>query len=188
MKAKLERIQKIAHIARIVCKVLYIVCIVCLVIMLFGCLSFAFPAVFNIQFGDFSINSLIVDSADMAPTQFWGSAACTLIEFGCSAALLWLGERYLKHEISAGTPFTEAGSKELHIYGITVCVVSLAENMIVSVISYFTESKVEAEKTLIPVGILFIVASLIFDYGASVLNERKAEDAVINSALGETDK
>ena len=172
MSKYLSWIQTIAKVGKIVCKVLFILCLVGAIGSLVGLVSI-----------------LALETASLLDLGFLseekGENFFSLSVFSCingvitcvgMAILTRMGERYLENEMKAGTPFTEEGSRELFRFGIATLIVSAATSVassialgIVSMISgTWFDSPDFASASSIEFGLLWLLLSLVFRYGAEL--------------------
>ena len=172
MSKYLSWIQTIAKVGKIVCKVLFILCLVGAIGSLVGLVSI-----------------LALETASLLDLGFLseekGENFFSLSVFSCingvitcvgMAILTRMGERYLENEMKAGTPFTEEGSRELFRFGIATLIVSAATSVASSIALGFVsmvsgtwfESPDFAAASSIEFGLLWLLLSLVFRYGAEL--------------------
>ena len=87
------------------------------------------------------------------------------------AILLAFANRYLKAEQAAGTPFTEAGAEQLKKLGIRCIWLPIVAMVVASVIGVcFNVEDLDISSNLpsLATGIVLILASMIFRYGAAL--------------------
>ena len=85
--------------------------------------------------------------------------------------LLTFAYRYLKTEQAEGTPFTENGAAQLRRLGIRCIYMPIVAIVIVAVITVFLGVERSGDISNLPsvgTGIVLIMASLIFRYGAEL--------------------
>lgn len=182
MELKLNRIQKISKIAEIICKVLFILSVVGTCIITVSIILFLIFGNFSVKIGSIDIHNIIDGYDQITKPQLCLIALRGLVESVVSAILFGFAKNYLSSEIIDGTPFTEKGSKEIFRLGVLTIALPLAALFVISVINELLkiESGFEAE---IPVtaGIILIIASLIFSYGADLEKNKQKEESDNNS-------
>lgn len=181
MELKLERIQKIANIAKIVCNVLLIMSIVGASIITVSCILFNIN--FDIDLGGVSIFGLISDNTGMDENLLLATQLQALFECVSAAVIFGFATRYLKNEVNDGTPFTENGSKEVLRLGIITLAAPLAADMLFSIITSIMKAELDYSAEFeIAAGLLLILMSFIFSYGAELENKKSAPDEISNQA------
>jgi len=167
MSKSLSTLQTIAKVAKIVCKVIFILCIV-------GGIGCAIGLLMLLVFGRVAFEAL----------DFFGENAYLLGAVGCivgviscvgEAILAYYGERYFKHELEAGTPFTHDGAKEIFRLGIMSLIVSAAASvlsgMVYGVFLIFSPNMTEFDVSSswsLGTGLVLLLLSVIFRYGAEI--------------------
>lgn len=171
MSKSLSWIQTIAKIGKIVCKVVFILSIIGAVGATIGLLSV-------VALGSASLLDLGLLSEQKGDNFFSLSIfSCinAIITCAGTAIISRLGERYLDHELQAGTPFTQEGAHELFRYGITTIIVSVASSVLSGLvfgvfwIFKFAYADADAATGLsIELGLILLLLSLIFQHGAEL--------------------
>ena len=84
------------------------------------------------------------------------------------------GQRYLKHELADGTPFTHEGAKELLYLGIRIMAWPLGATIVTAIICGYANVNMEFAN-LIDAGLgwALILLSFVFHYGADLENRSK---------------
>lgn len=97
---------------------------------------------------------------------------------GCAfgGALLWLFHRYLTHELADGTPFTFSGASELRRLGVVTIVLPLV-GLCLQAIPYTVYDLSYPNRmengTSVLLGVVLILASLVFRYGAELTRSKE---------------
>ena len=177
----LHTIQVLAKIGKVISTVLFILCIVGACLSLAGviCLLSGFEA---IEIGDVTLRSIIETNSDILMPALYGSLISGVVLCIAEAVISKYAEIYFKHELEAGDPFTFEGADELKHVGIMAIVVSLAAQILLSiglaVASGYMKGINEistGEFNSIGIGIILIVISVFFRYGAEI-KENKPEN------------
>lgn len=169
----LRTIQGLSKAGQVISKIAMIFCIVGASICLTEIIAAA-SGVQVIKIGGMYIKTLIEE--DITDGMLLSGAVTGLIFCSTTIALTKLANRYFTHELAAGTPFTEAGAKELMKLGITTMAVSLGA-VILARIAFVILSKTvygvgEADidnGSGIIVGAVMLLFSLIFKYGSEFI-------------------
>ena len=172
---QLERIQKTFRVLQILTKIAYVFSIVGAIICAVGALCAAAwytgGQVFSLfgepitpfAVGDSLNQTLAVLLSDMVML----TAEAILLSFAC---------KYLKAEQAEGTPFTETGAEQLKKLGIRCIWLPIVAVVVVSVIGVCCNAEDVGGYSNLPsiaTGIVLILASMIFRYGATL--EEKAK-------------
>lgn len=165
MNKTLNTIQTIVKVARIIAKIVFVLCIV-------GVVGSAVALGVIIAAG-----GIIEEYAELIP--FTGNVgdlyyACIIACISCvaEAILARFAIKYFDHELSAGTPFTFDGSKELFKLGIINIAVAIGIGVLQGFVYvilwlFFPELEGTTEYNVsIGTGIAMMLFSLIFKYGA----------------------
>ena len=182
MRKSLHTIQTLARLGKIFSQIIFVCCIVGAVGCCVGIVALA------------GINGLVVGGKDLTAMVISGSnTGMETLVFACIASLIAcvaecvlskFANIYFKHELAAGTPFTMEGSKEILRLGILTIVIPLGalilEGIVYTISEVFypaTQQLNMEDMTSVGMGIMFILASVIFQYGAE-LGEQKQIDEV----------
>ncbi len=169
----LNTIQTLSKIGKILSKIVYIFCIIGAVGCIVGvvCLPFADTGVLKV--GGVTIYGLVVNRAGIDLNSLYSLMTGAMIVCIGQAVTAKFAERYFSHELTAGTPFTVGGAKELlHLGIITICVplgAMILAQIISSIVTEFIGCgdafKLEGGDS-VTLGVMFIVMSLLCKYGA----------------------
>lgn len=171
----LQKIQKTFHIFQILTKIAYVFSIVGAVFCAVGALC----ALCYLSGGQ--VFSLFGEPVTIfSTTRSMGETLAVLLaEFimlTAEAILLCFACKYLKAEQAAGTPFTEAGADMLKKLGIRCIWLPIVAIVVASVIGVgFGAENLDIDSNLpsLVTGIVLILVSMIFRYGAAL--EEKAK-------------
>ena len=166
MSKTLSNILTVFKVARIIAKVVFILCIVGGV----GCLV----GLFCLPFAEGAVELFFDEGLDLSSAYF----GCIVGAITCAgeAVFAFLSERYFKTVLTAGTPFTFDGAKEIFRLGIASIIISVAIAALSGIVSFvillfstptLAESDVSASISL-STGLFFLFLSLIFKHGAEL--------------------
>ena len=172
----------IAKVGKIVCKVLSVCCIVafCLCIVAIIGLSLGVPV---IRLGSFTLESILSDNAGLSKGAMLASCCSGALFCAAEGILTSFAARYLDRELADGTPFTTDGAKTLMQLGIlTICLPIgarvIAEIMWAAIPALAAEAgaaQMEMPDSVVA-GLLLIVLSLVFRYGAELTSGKNDAD------------
>lgn len=170
MVEQLRKIQKAAHVFQILTKIAYIFSIVGASLCAVGALCafswYSGGQVFSL-FGE--PVTMFSTSRGMSETLATMLGDCVLLV--TEAILLFFAGSYLKAEQADGTPFTQTGAEQLRKLGIRCIWMPIVAMVIVSVIGVcFNVENLDTVSNLpsLAVGIVLILASMVFRYGAAL--------------------
>lgn len=182
MSKTLNTIQTLSKIARVLSKIIFIFCIVGACGCIVGAAGVAFGIGEVLKLGSVTINGIVADIPDIPVGAIYAALAFGFIAVAGEAVIAKLAEIYFRHELEAGTPFTFAGAKELLRLGILTivipCAVSVIGAIVYAVTSAVTGGGSEFDFNVsisLGLGIMFIIMSVVFKYGAE-LAEGKSEE------------
>ncbi len=181
MSKSLHTIQTLARLGRIFSQIIFVCCIVGAV----GCCAGLVALL--------GINSLTLGGRDLTAMIIMGSnTGMETLVFACIAGLIAcvaecvlskFANIYFKHELAAGTPFTMEGSKEILRLGILTIAIPLGtlilQGIVYAIFEVFypgTQQINMEDMASVGMGIMFILASVIFQYGAELGENKRLED------------
>ena len=185
MEKTLHTIQVLAKVGKVLSTIVFVLSIV-------GAAGCIVGAVCWEKFGNFEVkilDGITIRNFVASETGFIGGGVYTV----CAAGFVMLlgqvilaifAQRYFKHELEAGTPFTMEGAKELKSLGIKTIVIPVISYAVASIVfmvmSRFLqmgggEFKVELTVDL-GLGIMFIIGSLLCKLGTQQRIEKKPEE------------
>ena len=167
---QLQKIQKTFHIFEILTKIAYIFSIVGAVFCAVGALCalcyLSGGQVFSL-FGE----PITIFSTTRTMSETLAIMLADFVIITVEAILLSFALRYLKAEQAAGTPFTEAGADMLKKLGIRCIWMPIVAMVLASVIGVcYNVENIGSDSNLpsLATGIVLILASMIFRYGAAL--------------------
>lgn len=171
----LNIIQNLAKLGKILSKIIYICCIIGAVGCLVGMVSLPFADTGIIKIGGMTIYGLIVNRAGIDLNSLYPLMIGAMVVCLGQAVTAKFAERYFYHELTAGTPFTVAGAKELCRLGIyTICIplgtlilAQIVSGIMVELIGCGEAFKVTGGDS-VALGVMFIVMSVLCQYGAEL--------------------
>lgn len=183
MNSTLNTIQTLSKIGRVFSKIIYICCIVGTVSCIIGMASLAAGLDGALKWHGVTIHGIIESSADMSVGNLYAAMATGLIFCIAEGIIAKFAEVYFKHELSDGTPFTLAGSKELLRLGILTIALPLGGTVLAAIIHGVMEHAMagvtdvtRGDLSSVSLGVMFLVLSVVLRYGAE-LGASSAEEA-----------
>ena len=175
----LNTIQKLSKIAAVICKVLFILCVVgivcCAVSLVFLA---ALPEGFVVN--GMTVKAYIEANAKASIGTCYTALAVGIILCVGEAVLCKIAERYFRHELEAGTPFTFEGAKELIQLGIlTICIPigsAIASGIVHAVLSRIMTdvSDLNLNNTVsFGMGLAFVFAGLLCRSAAEMIGSKE---------------
>lgn len=179
----LKTIQVISKIAKIISKIGFIFCIVGASMCFCGIFAAAIGTDNIISIGNVTIKGIFENNSEISMNSIYAGMVVSCIMCIIGAILCKFSELYFKHELDDGTPFTIKGAMEIRRLGILNIALSLGGVILTSIIheimSHFM-SDIEALNldvgSSVDIGIMFIIMSLIFKYGAEIISEKKQKN------------
>ena len=166
----LQKIQKTFHVFEILTKIAYMFSIVGAIICAVGALCafswYSGGQVFSL-FGE----PVTIFSTGRGMNEVLATLLADFVMIASEAILLSFANRYLKAEQAAGTPFTEAGAemlKKLGIRCIWLPIVAITVAYVIGVSFGVEDVGDYSNLPSVATGIVLILASMIFRYGAAL--------------------
>lgn len=167
---QLETIQKTFRVFRILTKIAFVFSIIGAVTCAVGALCatawYTGGQVFSL-FGE----PVTIFSSGRGMNEMLAVLLADFVMITAEAILLSFAYRYLKAEQTDGTPFTETGAEQLKRLGIRCIWLPIVAMVVASVIGVsFNVDGLDAYSNLpsLATGIVLILASMIFRYGAAL--------------------
>ena len=164
----LQKIQKTFHVFEVLTKIAYMFSIVGAIICAVGALCafswYSGGQVFSL-FGE----PVTIFSTGRGMNEVLATLLADFVMIASEAILLSFANRYLKAEQAAGTPFTEAGAEQLKKLGlrcIWLPIVAVTVACIICVCFNAEDAGNYSNLPSVAIGIVLILASMIFRYGA----------------------
>ena len=166
----LQSIQKFFHVFQILTKIAYVFSIVGAVFCAVGALC-AFSWYTGGQVFSLFGEPVTIFSSGEGMNQTMAVLLSDLVMLITEAILLFFANRYCKTEQAEGTPFTENGANLLRKLGIRCIYLPIVAITISAVIMAILGAEETGELSNLPsvaMGVVLILASLIFRYGAEL--------------------
>ena len=170
MSTTLQSIQKTFRVFYTLVRIAKTLCIVGAVLCAVGALCITVASCGGQVFGLFG-EPIDVFAGVADPIRPNAELWAAFIQMIAKTILLTLAERYLKAEQADGTPFTEPGANQLKQLGIRCIWISVVAAVIASVVATLqgaADAGVIGNSTEVITGIVLILASMIFRYGAEL--------------------
>lgn len=183
----LNTIQTLSKIGKVLSKIIYICCIVGFC----GCVAGIIAMLIGgqaVKITGVTLNSILQTEAGTGQGTIWAAIAVGM--------LLCLGEffvsrmayRYFTNELTAGTPFTLNGAKELMHLGIStiwipivsIILAQVAQDIIVNLSGNAEVIALDDPSDNIILGITFIITSLLCRYGAELIQNNNTKENIVN--------
>lgn len=175
----LKTIQTLSKIGKVLSKILFIFCIVGFCGCIIGILSMALGAPM-LKIGGVTLESILNTEAEVTVGTVYAAMATGMILCTGEAMLARFAEHYFKHELADGTPFTPAGAKEMQRLGVLTICLPLGTQIVAEIVYAVMAQVMQGVAPLrldsassVALGIMFIVMSLFFRYGADMYEESK---------------
>ncbi|MCR4621648.1 MAG: hypothetical protein K5663_06155 [Clostridiales bacterium] len=168
----LETLQKLSKLGRILSKIVRIVCLVGAIACAAGIISLAlFPD--SVKIGNVTVYGLVKLPENISAGTCYTALAMGLILCAGETALARLAEKYFMRELTAGTPFTFDGAKELIRLGICAICIPLGTKILAEitygVMAHLMQDVAKldpGDAVSVGLGVMMIVAGLLCRYGA----------------------
>ena len=161
--------------------IIFIFCVIGFVGCIVGIISLAcIPE--GLKLGGTTIKGLVEPSPKANLGNYYTIMAAGAVLCAGEAVLCKLAQRYFKHELEAGTPFTYEGAKELIRLGIFTICIPIATAIITGIVYGIMTSVFGVTPNLnlnnfvsIGLGVMLIIAGLLCRHGAEV-SDKDAEN------------
>ena len=176
MSKNLSIIQKVFKVLRIISKVVFILCIVGAVGSAIGLAGVALSSAL-LPLAELSEFAEL--EAEMSIPFAYITCIVSCIACIGEAIMAFYAERYFKHELEAGTPFTYEGANEVFKLGIISIIVPIATSIAAGILFgvfyiFFPEiSEPDMDMSFsLTSGLACLFASVIFKHGAELAEEK----------------
>ena len=186
MEKTLHTIQKLAKLGKVLSTIVFILCIVAAALCIAGAVCWELFGNFEIELlgGGITIHNLVESETGIAGGAVYTACAAGFVLLLGEVVLSKMAQKYFKHELQAGTPFTMEGAKELKSLGIKTIVVPLIACVAAAIVHGVMEAALQmgdgefdTDITVnLGLGIMFIVGSLLCRLGAQQNEEKKLEE------------
>lgn len=171
----LKTIQTLSKLGKVLSKISYIFCMIGAIGCAVGLVSLPFADQVIFKISGVSIHGLIVNHAGMDLTGLYPAMTGAMILCIGQTVLAKYAEIYFRNELTATTPFTVDGAKELLRLGIlTICIplgCRIVAEIVSSIMAGFLNCddllKIENADSVI-LGVMFIIMSVLCRYGAEL--------------------
>lgn len=177
-------IQVLAKVGKVLSTIVFVLAIVCGALCAAGIVSLAFIPAEGIQLGGTTLRGLVDQTAGVDTGKLYASMAAGIVLCVGEAVLAKLAQRYFKHELADGTPFTFSGARELMRLGIcAVCIpigMTVVGQVVFAVVAHALHATGDPELNGIAsvgIGVMMIIAALLCKHGAEVTEAHKAPPA-----------
>lgn len=171
----LKTIQTLSKIGKVLSKINYIFCLIGAIGCAVGLVSLPFADSEILKIGGVSIHALVEDNAGIDLTVLYPAMTGAMILCIGQAVLAKFAENYFAHELTAGTPFTVDGAKEMLRLGILTICIPLGCLIVAEIVSGILAGFLNCDDLLkleggdsVAMGVMFIVMSLLCRYGAEL--------------------
>lgn len=176
----LKTIQVLSKIAKVLCKIIFICCIV----GASGCalgLAFLGAGITDaFKVGGVTIYGIIASGSEVSEGTMYAGMAVALVLCLGEIFLAKIAEKYFDNELKAGTPFTFEGARELFRLGICTISVSFGTIVAADIVYKILNARLADvadmhidDYSSVALGITFLIISVIFKYGAEVIEGKK---------------
>ena len=173
MSTQLQSIQKIFRVFYTLVRVAKTLCIVGVSLCAVGALCMTAASHGGQIFGLFG-EPIDIFAGTTAPNRLNAELWAAFIRLAAKAILLGLAQSYLKTEQTDGTPFTVQGADRLKLLGIRCIWISIVSAVLAAVTAALlgaADAGMIGNGTEVITGIVLILASMIFRYGAELEQE-----------------
>lgn len=165
----LKRVQTMAKVFKILFTILFVGCIVGTIFSVIG-LALT-PLIANNQ----TLQRYVVKSGtEFELNSYLSACICSILSCGTWVYLGYKNVEFYKYELSVGTPFDKSVVSALRKVAIEAIIISCAANIVEVIISCIFRSGVKDFGVgEIGTGIVYLLVSLILDYGAEVSAQKE---------------
>lgn len=174
MSKSLKTIQVFAKIGKVISDIVFVFSIIFASVCLISFLLLQMDELF-LKMSNFSINSIVAENSEMSIGNVYSTLVTGFIIATGEAVLSKFSKIYFKNELLAGTPFTFDGAKELLRLGILAVCIPVGTNVITTSINKLMQTLMTDIENFesdigitVVIGIMFIVMSFVFRYGAEI--------------------
>ena len=180
MNKSLKTIQTQSKIGRVLSEIVFICSLVSAGLCLAGMTALALGVEDAFRIGGVTVHSIIANEINMTTDQMLSALVVSLIFSAGEAVLSKFAEVYFKHELAAQTPFTFDGAKEMLRLGILAVAIPIGTQLIAAVVNGILSEILSGTWNTevrsgdsVAIGIMFMVSSVIFKYGAELKGEKE---------------
>ena len=174
MEKTLHTIQKIAKLGKILSAIVFVLCIVAAALCIAGAVCWELFGEFEIHWGGITISNFVESETGLVGGGVITACATGFVLILGEAFLARAAQKYFRHELDSGTPFTMEGAKELKSLGIKTVVIPVVSYIAAAIVHevmvhplQMGGGEFEVEITVnLGLGIMFIIGSLLCKLGA----------------------
>lgn len=183
MEKTLHTLQVLAKIGKVLSTIVFVLSIVGAVGCIAGAVCWELFGEFEIKvLGGVTISNIVQTENGQVVGVFTACAVGFVLVLG-EVILAKFAQRYFKHELEAGTPFTMEGAQELKSLGIKTMVIPIISYIAAAIVHWVMVyplqmggGEFETELTInLGLGIMFIIGGLLCKLGAQQRQEKKLE-------------
>ncbi len=183
----LTTIQKLSKLGKVLSNIAFIFSIVGCVGCLLGMIALQSGAGSVLKLGGVTIHGLVGEISGIGNRGITAGLCGWLVVCVGQAVLAKFAVLYFHHELSAGTPFTASGAKELLRLGIMTIAIPLGCDIAGSIVAGIAAGLMQAEPASgmaqnfdssgsIVLGIMFLLGSLLCRYGAELRGNAEPDE------------
>ncbi len=172
MEKNLKSVKLIAQILRIICLIGFICCIIGAVGGLIGAI------IVGAFWGDENIRKLVFDTSgvDISFKVALCSCICATIICAVSAVVVWFAYKLYEEIKLSETPFTRKVAKDMLNLGIMHLIMAVGSAIVCGIITLCFGADVDVSNgDMFLFGLIYIVISFVFAYGADVVENKQAQ-------------
>ena len=180
MSENLKTIQKISKVFKIISTVIFVLAIIATVILILSLSIMLYLKDVSIE--GISLTTLLADEGLSVNDAIFAMIFSIISCIGTIVISIF-AKRYFANELKAGTPFTHDGAKELRRLGIIFIAIplgiALVSGIALGIGRQFIPELSDLQYSMkldITIGVIFIIASVIFNYGAELEKKRGYSD------------
>lgn len=175
----LNQIQTLSKIGKILSKIAFICSVLGFCGCIAGLLTLAFGGGAILEWGGVTLHGIVDYREPYSIEGLSAVLAAWLILCAGEAILSWFAQRYFAHELAQCTPFTQSGANELRRLGFLTIFIPLGcaviaditQGIIAGFLNITTDAITDIcfdQGTSIILGIMFLILSLLCNYGAAL--------------------
>lgn len=178
----LNLIQKLMKVGKIISKIIFICCCVVSIACFVSIGILAIVSNLPIEINGQTLVNYIMQTEKVNINELFPSMAALVFICAGEAVIAKFAEIYFNNELNKGNPFTFSGAKELLRLGILKISVPLVAAMIAEIASSIIAAIIDCRNNFsidsgdnIIIGIMLIIISIIFKYGAEITNKSEED-------------
>ncbi len=181
MEKTLHTIQNIAKVGKVLSTIIFVICIVAAALCVVGAICWqAFGNFEYTALGGVTISGMVNAEEGGVVTACAAGFVVLLGEIILSKA----AQKYFKHELEVGTPFTMEGAKELKALGIKTILIPVISYAVAGIVWFVFKrylqmggGEFDQDITInLGLGIMFIIGSLLCKLGAQQKEQKRLEE------------